>query len=170
MDMMKAAGISSSAGKDGNTSILINTIFEELHKENIETELIQLAGLLGGGGKRNCVHGNDMFREVFEKILYTDGIVLGSLYIQPTFLESYDFSGAIVIPFCTSGSSGIAIGESNIRNLGVEYGELLSGKRFSVSSTEKDVSDWLDTLRISEKEKEIKMNVEVNCHLLTATS
>lgn len=111
-----------------------------------------------------------MFREVFEKILYTDGIVLGSLYIQPTFLESYDFSGAIVIPFCTSGSSGIAISESNIRNLGVEYGELLSGKRFSVSSTEKDVSDWLDTLRISEKENEIKMNVEVNCHLLTATS
>lgn len=44
MDMMKAAGISSSAGKDGNTSILTNTIFEELHKENIETELIQLAG------------------------------------------------------------------------------------------------------------------------------
>lgn len=44
--MMKVAGISSSAGKDGNISILTNTIFEELHKENIETELIQLAGTM----------------------------------------------------------------------------------------------------------------------------
>lgn len=94
-----------------------------------------------------------MFREVFEKILYTDGIVLGSLYIQPTFLESYDFSGAIVISFCTSGSSGIAISESNIRNLGVEYGELLSGKRFSVSSIVLDLQ--LDLYR-----EMLNMNME----------
>lgn len=89
--------------------------------------------------------------------------------IIDTFLESYDFSGATVIPFCTSHSSGISISENNIRNLDTEYGELLSGKRFSASSTEKDVSEWLDTLPVSEKEKEIKMNIEVNGHMLTAT-
>lgn len=88
--------------------------------------------------------------------------------IIDTFLESYDFSDKTVIPFCTSGSSVIATSESNIRNFGVEYGELFSGKRFSASSSEKDVSDWLDTLSISEKENEIKMNVEINGHLLTA--
>lgn len=84
--MMKVIGISGSARKDGNTSILINTIFEELHKENIETELIQLAGTViepckacwGCGGKGNCVNRNDMFSEIFEKILDADGIVLGS--------------------------------------------------------------------------------------------
>lgn len=84
--MMKVIGISGSARKDGNTSILMNTIFEELHKENIETELIQLAGTIiepckacwGCSEKRNCIHGNDTFREIFEKILYADGIVLGS--------------------------------------------------------------------------------------------
>ena len=84
--MMKVTGISGSARKDGNTSILMNTIFEELHKENIETELIQLAGTViepckacwGCSGKRNCIHRNDTFREIFEKILYADGIVLGS--------------------------------------------------------------------------------------------
>lgn len=83
---MKVTGISGSARKDGNTSILMNTIFEELHKENIETELIQLAGTViepckacwGCSGKRNCIHRNDTFREIFEKILYADGIVLGS--------------------------------------------------------------------------------------------
>ena len=89
--------------------------------------------------------------------------------IIDTFLESYYFSGATVIPFCTSHSSGIGTSESNIKNLDVEYGELLSGKRFSASSTEKDVSEWLDTLPVSKKETETKMNIEVNGHTLTAT-
>lgn len=50
--------------------------------------------------------------------------------IIDTFLESYDFSDKTVIPFCTSGSSGIATSEKNIRNL-VPIGNLLEGKRFS---------------------------------------
>ena len=39
---MKVLAINSSARKDGNTAILINTIFEELAKEGIETEMAQL--------------------------------------------------------------------------------------------------------------------------------
>lgn len=89
--------------------------------------------------------------------------------IIDTFLESYDFSGATVIPFCTSHSSGMSSSESNIRNLGVEYGELLSGKRFSASTSKEEVSAWIDSLPLSEKESEIKMNIEVNGHILTAT-
>ncbi|MDE7137600.1 MAG: hypothetical protein K2O29_03975, partial [Ruminococcus sp.] len=87
--------------------------------------------------------------------------------IIDTFLESYDFSGATVIPFCTSHSSGLIASEKNIKNLGFAYGELLNGRRFSSDSTREDVSDWLDTLPVSEKENEIKMNIEVNGHLLT---
>lgn len=41
---MKVLAINSSAGKDGNTALLINAVFEELNKEGIETEMIQLAG------------------------------------------------------------------------------------------------------------------------------
>ena len=41
---MKVSAINSSARKDGNTAILINRVFEELNKEGIETEMIQLAG------------------------------------------------------------------------------------------------------------------------------
>ena len=41
---MKVLAINSSARKNGNTAILINQVFEELHKESIETEMIQLAG------------------------------------------------------------------------------------------------------------------------------
>lgn len=41
---MKVLAINSSARKDGNTAILISRVFEELNKEGIETEMIQLAG------------------------------------------------------------------------------------------------------------------------------
>lgn len=83
---MKVIGISSSARKDGNTAILINKVFEELNREGIETELIQFSGLViepckacwACGGKGSCVHKNDCFREVFEKIKEADGILLGS--------------------------------------------------------------------------------------------
>lgn len=76
--------------------------------------------------------------------------------IIDTFLESYDFSDKIVIPFCTSHSSGISASESNIKNLGVDYGELLSGRRFSADSTDKDISEWIDSFEINPtNEKEI---------------
>ena len=39
---MKVIGINGSGRKDGNTAILIRTIFEVLQSHNIETELIQL--------------------------------------------------------------------------------------------------------------------------------
>lgn len=40
---MKVIGINGSSRKDGNTAIIIGKVFEELNKEGIETELIQLA-------------------------------------------------------------------------------------------------------------------------------
>lgn len=70
--------------------------------------------------------------------------------IIDTFLESYDFSEKIVIPFCTSGSSGITTSENNIVALGVPIGNQLSGRRFSGSASEETVGTWLD-----EKQAEI---------------
>ncbi len=83
---MKVLGISTSARKDSNTAILINTVFEELHKEGIETELVQLAGSViepckacwACGGKGNCVHRNDIFRDTFQKLCDANGVILGS--------------------------------------------------------------------------------------------
>ncbi len=56
-------------------------------------------------------------------------------YVEPrivdTFLESYDFSGKTLIPFATSGSSGISRAEKSLRehcpNAGWKKGELLNG-------------------------------------------
>lgn len=83
---MKVIAINSSARKDGNTAILINTVFAELNKEGIETEMIQLSGKIiepckacfSCGGQKNCIHKNDMFQEIFKKMLQADGIILGS--------------------------------------------------------------------------------------------
>ena len=41
---MKVVAINGSARKDGNTAILVRTLFKELEKEGIKTELVQLAG------------------------------------------------------------------------------------------------------------------------------
>lgn len=83
---MKVLAINGSARKDGNTAILINTVLKELNIAGIETEMIQLAGNViepckacwACGGQGNCVHRNDSFREVFEKMKKADGILLGS--------------------------------------------------------------------------------------------
>lgn len=83
---MKVLAINSSARKDGNTALLLGRVLEELHKEGIETELIQLAGQViepckacwACGGQGNCVHRKDSFREIFEKMKEADGILLGS--------------------------------------------------------------------------------------------
>lgn len=88
--------------------------------------------------------------------------------IIDTFFESYDFSGKTVIPFCTSGGSGISTSEKNIGNL-TEIGNQLSGKRFSSGAGEKEISDWIDTLSLPEKKTEAKLNIEVNGHNLSAT-
>ena len=88
--------------------------------------------------------------------------------IIDTFLESYDFSDKTVIPFCTSGGSGISTSEKNIRNL-VPIGEQLSGRRFSANASVDDVSAWLDTLDLSLKAEEQKVNIDVNGYILTVS-
>lgn len=83
---MKVLAINSSARKDGNTAILIKTVFEELNKAGIETEMVQLAGHViepckacwACGGKGNCIHKKDAFAEIYTKMKEADGIILGS--------------------------------------------------------------------------------------------
>jgi len=83
---MKVIAINGSARKDGNTELMIQTVFRELEKEGIGTECISLAGRMiepckvcwACGGRGNCVHHRDIFREIFEKMKEADGILLGS--------------------------------------------------------------------------------------------
>ena len=65
--------------------------------------------------------------------------------IISTFLESYDFSGKKVIPFCTSGSSGIGSSASNLHRL-ADRAEWLSGRRFGSSVSRNDMIEWVNSL------------------------
>lgn len=84
--MTKVIGINGSSRKDGNTAIIVGKVFEELNKEGIETELIQLAdyeiqpcrGCFACKGRGNCVFAKDGFAEIFSSMVKTDGIILGS--------------------------------------------------------------------------------------------
>ncbi len=87
--------------------------------------------------------------------------------IIDTFLESYDFSDKTVIPFCTSGSSGISTSEKNISNL-VPIGNQLAGKRFSASASKESVCEWVDSLNFSAKTEE-KLYLTINDAKLSAT-
>jgi len=84
---MKVLAINGSARKDGNTAILIKTVFKELEAEGIETEMIQLAGKKVRGcmacykcfdnKDRQCAVKDDL-NAVIAKMDEADGIILAS--------------------------------------------------------------------------------------------
>lgn len=65
--------------------------------------------------------------------------------ILSTFLESYDFNGKIIVPFCTSGSSSIGSSADDLEAL-TSGATWLDGQRFSRSASQETVSQWVDSL------------------------
>ena len=66
--------------------------------------------------------------------------------IMDTFVEKYSFEGITVIPFCTSGGSGIGRSGPNMEAL-AGSGTWLEGKRFSGNVSEADLQSWIDGLK-----------------------
>ena len=54
--------------------------------------------------------------------------------IISTFLESYDFKGKTIVPFCTSHSSGIGSSDTNLHSLVDSSVEWKEGKRFAAGT------------------------------------
>lgn len=85
---MKVIGINGSGRKDGNTALLMRTVFAELAQQGIDTELIQLADYPIHGctacwachhaDDHRCVMTDDAFQYCFEQLLAADGILLAS--------------------------------------------------------------------------------------------
>ena len=72
-------------------------------------------------------------------------------YVAPhiinTFLESYDLTGKTIIPFATSGGSGM--GETNEHlALSCKGAKLIEGKVFNHSTTHEELAAWVDGLHI----------------------
>ena len=67
-----------------------------------------------------------------------------------TFLEEYDFTGKIIIPFCTHGGSALGSSEGDIESLCPDS-ELLEGLAVSGSraiNAQGDVEAWINGLGI----------------------
>ena len=63
--------------------------------------------------------------------------------VMDTFVESCDFDGKTVIPFCTSGGSGIGNSGKNLEeNAG--SGKWLDGERFDSNTTEDELKTWIE--------------------------
>ncbi|MCC8192805.1 MAG: NAD(P)H-dependent oxidoreductase [Ruminococcus sp.] len=102
---------------------------------------------------RSSIEMNDKsFRppvaKAVENMAEYDKIYLGFpiwWYVAPTiintFLEQYDLNGKTIIPFATSGSSGM--GRTNDELLpSCKGAKLLSGKRFSTDVSEDELKSW----------------------------
>ena len=65
--------------------------------------------------------------------------------IISTFLESYDFTGKTIVPFCTSGSSGIGGSAEPLADLAADAA-WLEGARFAPGASQEEVAAWVDGL------------------------
>ncbi|MEN6442794.1 MAG: flavodoxin family protein [Methanoregula sp.] len=85
---LHVVAFNGSARKNGNTAILINYALQELEKEGITTELVQLSGNKIQGctacmkcfenRNKRCVIEDDMINDCIRKMIAADGIVFGS--------------------------------------------------------------------------------------------
>lgn len=85
---MKVMGFNGSARKDGNTSVLIQKVFDELEAEGIETTLVNLGPNSVNGciacmkchenKDGHCVQKKDALNDWLDEMKRADGIILGS--------------------------------------------------------------------------------------------
>jgi len=119
---MKVVAFNGSARKDGNTTMLVNYVFDELHKHDIETELVQLAGKHPPGciacyqcfdrKNRRCAVDIDCINECIEKMEQADGIILAS----PTYFANMSTELKALIDRC--GMTSRANGDMYKRKVG----------------------------------------------------
>lgn len=60
-----------------------------------------------------------------------------------TFLDTYDLSGKTIMPFCTSGGSGISSSVSAIKNA-CSDSDVKDGMRGAASTSSTQVKEWID--------------------------
>ncbi|MDE6530273.1 MAG: flavodoxin [Lachnospiraceae bacterium] len=65
--------------------------------------------------------------------------------IVSTFMESYDFTGKTIVPFCTSGSSGVGSSATNLEEL-TDGAIWLSGTRLDGGSSHETIVEWVNGL------------------------
>lgn len=73
-----------------------------------------------------------------------------------TFLEGYDLAGKTIVPFCTSGSSGIGTSAEALHGLAASA-EWLDGRRFSGGASRGEVEEWVNGLGLTVRKESAAM-------------
>ena len=68
--------------------------------------------------------------------------------IVSTFVESYDFSGKTIVPFCTSGGNGIGSSATNLEQL-TSGADWLEGRRLNGGDSQETVMAWVNSLGLN---------------------
>ena len=66
-----------------------------------------------------------------------------------TFMESYDFSGKTIVPFCTSGGSEIGSSAGNLHSLAASDATWMDGERLSSGASREDMVSWINGLGLA---------------------
>lgn len=103
---MKVVAFNGSPRREGNTAQAIKIVLEELAREGIETEVVQLGGtkvfgcLACGKCSQNqdnrCARQDDDMNIYITKILEADGVIIGS----PTYFSNVSSEVAALIDRC----------------------------------------------------------------------
>ncbi len=102
---------------------------------------------------RPAIAGGVKNMEQYDRILLGYPIWHGQApRIISTFLESYDFSGKTILPFCTSHSSGIGSSDMDLYRL-APGAKWLKGRRFGSGTAKKEVEEWLREMEFAERIK-----------------
>ena len=65
--------------------------------------------------------------------------------IIDSFLDTYDWAGKTVVPFCTSGGSDLGEGQSRIEAL-AKGAKVLRGRRFNARASEAELKKWIEAI------------------------
>ena len=68
--------------------------------------------------------------------------------IVSNFVEQVDLTGKTVVPFFTSGGSGLGEGQDRIAKL-AKGARVLPGKRFSARADERELKSWIAGLNLT---------------------
>lgn len=79
--------------------------------------------------------------------------------ILSSFVESHDFTGITVVPFCTSGSSDIGQSDDTLAAL-AGSGTWLQGRRFPGGVSEEELEEWITDLGIANMEKTLHLTID----------
>lgn len=155
MSKVLVAYFSASGVTAGLAKKLADVIGADLHEIKPEVPYTKADLNWNDKNSRSSVEMNDKsFRPAVankvENMAQYDTIFVGFpiwWYVAPTiintFLEQYDLSGKKVVPFATSGSSGM--GSTN-KELAVSCAgaELVEGKRLSASAGDSELKAWAE--------------------------